>query len=84
MVYQSSKRTFDAIWSENKMSNVKDETGKKYGSYIVIRIIYPNYPNNCTVRWECECTHCGAKKIYIGNGLRFGHYAHTCRECGRS
>ena len=63
-----------------------DEIGKRYGPWLVIRRIEPNYrPEKPSMaRWECRCIHCDAKKIYIGNHLRSGHYAHTCRECGGS
>lgn len=62
---------------------VKDETGNKYGPYIVIKRVFPNYLLSETARWECRCVHCGATKIYIGNALRFGCYAQKCEECGR-
>ena len=62
---------------------VKDETGKEYGPYVVIKRVFPNYLPGGTARWECQCMHCGATKIYIGNALRFGNYVHRCEECGR-
>lgn len=62
---------------------VKDEIGNKYGPYIVIKRVFPNYLPSETARWECQCVHCGAKKIYTGNALRFDNYMHRCEECGR-
>jgi len=62
---------------------VKDETGKRYGPYIVIKRATLNYPISGAAKWECRCVHCGARKIYIGNALRFGHHARTCKECKR-
>lgn len=61
---------------------IKNEIGNRYGPWVVIRRIEPNYPINCTVKWLCKCMHCGAEKIYIGNRLRFNGYAHTCKWCG--
>lgn len=68
------------------MNRMIDEKYHVYGPWIVVARHKLNYhPKTCSmVRWICVCRHCGAKKIYIGNGLRFGHYAHTCRECGGS
>ena len=61
--------------------NVKDESGKRYGPYVVVRRAETNYPISGTARWICQCVHCGAKKTYIGNLLRFNNYAHECKEC---
>lgn len=82
MVYQSRKRAIGSVWCGGVEMNAKDETGKRYGPYIVLQRVKPNYPNNGTVKWLCKCIHCGAKKIYIRNLLRFNKYRHTCDECG--
>lgn len=59
-----------------------DETGNKYGPYVVIERTEPNYEANNTACWICECVHCGETKIYSGNSLRFGHAARKCKACG--
>ncbi len=68
------------------MSKTINEAGKRYGIWLVIDRYLPNYhPEKASMaRWKCKCMHCGAMKIYTGNHLRFGAYAHTCKECGRS
>ena len=49
------------------MSNLKDETGKRYGPYMVERRVFPNYQPEKSgfALWECKCIYCGAKKLSL-------------------
>lgn len=61
--------------------NIKDERGKQYGPWLVMKRVFPNYPPNHTAVWQCKCVKCGYIRTHTGNHLRFGHYG-KCEKCG--
>ena len=63
-------------------TGLKNESGNTYGPWVVGKLLPIRYPNNGTARFIVRCRCCGYEKIYIGNLLRFGHYAHKCENCG--
>lgn len=63
-------------------TTLKNECGNTYGPWVVDALLSMRYPNNRTARFAVHCKFCGHKKIYIGNLLRFGHYARECNHCG--
>lgn len=63
-------------------SRLKNERGNTYGPWVVDKLLPIRYPINGMARFAVHCKYCGCKKTYIGNGLRFGHYAHKCKGCG--
>lgn len=64
------------------MNTLKNEVDHEYGPWIVTKLLDERYPYNRCARFEVVCRHCGYTKIYIGNNLRFDHFAHHCHVCG--
>ena len=63
------------------MSELKNEVGNEYGPWKVTELLVRRYEKNRTARFEVICRHCGYKKSYTGNQLRFDNFAHKCNEC---
>ena len=59
------------------MRPIKDETGKTYGYWKVIKF-YDIKDHNA--RWLCECINCGQQYPVFGFALRRGATKH-CRPC---
>lgn len=63
-------------------TRLKDERSNAYGPWVVDELLPVRYAKNGTARFAVHCKYCGYKKIYMGNTLRFDHYAHKCKGCG--
>ena len=84
MVYKLSKRKVDAIWGGNMKTRLINEVGHIYGPWKVTELLAQRYIANGTARFKVVCRHCGYTKVYIGNNLRFDHFAHHCDRCKRT
>lgn len=58
---------------------MKDETGKSYGYWKVLRP-YGRNKKTKNARWLCECTICGRQYVRFGFALRLGKTRH-CAHC---
>lgn len=59
-----------------------NETGNVYGVWFVSSMITPREMSNGCLKYKLVCRKCGAIRFVNGNNLRFGKYAHTCKNCG--
>ena len=57
--------------------NIKNETGKKYGYWEVLKFCDTHNKN---ARWYYRCTNCGDIHIVYGSALRNGKSKH-CKNC---
>ena len=53
------------------MAYCKNELGKVYGDFRVIRYTDARETSNGCVKWLCECRFCGIRVLRNGNNLRF-------------
>lgn len=64
------------------MGKLKNEEGRQYGLWQVNKLLPERYAKNGTAKFMVRCRCCGYVKVYTGNALRFGYYAHNCERCG--